>query len=330
MGDTFKAVVVEEIDGKFVVDVKERLISSLPEGDVLINVKYSSLNYKDALSCTGNKGVTKNYPHTPGIDAAGIVVESANDQFKKGDEVIVFGYDLGMNHSGGFSQYIRVPHNWVIKKPDNITLKELMIYGTAGFTAALSVDKLMQYGLKKEDGDIVVTGATGGVGIISIAILSKLGFNVYGVTGKKDKENFLKMCGAKGIVPREEVDDTSGKVLLKPKWAGGVDAVGGNILSTIIRSIKHSGAVAVCGLAQSPKLDLTVYPLILRGVSVLGIDSVELPIQKKQMIVNKVATDYKIDILNKIHTEIALNDIKEIVPKMLKAEVTGRYLVRID
>lgn len=327
---SFIAVVVEEVNGSYDIQIKERDFGSLPSGDVTIRVSYSSLNYKDALSCSGNKGVTKKYPHTPGIDAAGVVTDSKVEDFSVGDEVIVFGYDLGMNHSGGFSQYVTVPKEWVIKKPSNISLKELMIYGTAGFTAALSVDRLIRYGIKIIDGDVIVTGATGGVGLFAIGILKKLGFNVIAVTGKKDKEEFLKNIGASDVIWREDVEDISGKPLLKPRWNAAIDSVGGNILSSIIRSIKYGGAVAVCGLAQSPKLDLTVFPFILRGVSLLGIDSVELHRDDKEIILHKIANEYKIDNLEKVYKEVCLEDIKDLVPEMLKGNIFGRYLIRID
>lgn len=327
---SFVAVVVEEANGSYDIQVKERDFSSLPSGDVTIKVSYSSLNYKDALSCSGNKGVTKKYPHTPGIDAAGVVTDSNVENFSFGDEVIVFGYDLGMNHSGGFSQYVTVPKEWVIKKPSNISLKELMIYGTAGFTAALSVDKLVRYGIKTVDGDVIVTGSTGGVGLFAIGILKKLGFNVVAVTGKKGQEEFLKNIGAMDVVGREDVEDTSGKPLLKPRWNAAVDSVGGNILSSIIRSIRYGGAVATCGLAQSPKLDLTVLPFILRGVSLFGIDSVELNRDDKEIILHKIANEYKIDNLEAVYKEVCLEDIKELVPEMLKGNIVGRYLIRID
>ncbi|MEF3254263.1 MAG: YhdH/YhfP family quinone oxidoreductase, partial [Deferribacterales bacterium] len=246
------------------------------------------------------------------------------------DEVVVFGYDLGMNHSGGFSQYIRVPKNWVLKKPSSISFKEVMIYGTAGITAALCVDKLLKYGVDKNNGEILVTGATGGVGLFSIAILSKLGFDVVAVTGKTKEIEFLKDCGAKSVMSRTEVEDTTGKPLLKPRWNAAIDAVGGNILVSILKSLKYGGAVACCGLAQSPNIHMTVFPFILRGVSLLGVDSVELPIEKKDEILNKIATIYKIENLDNIYTEIGLEEIKNVVPKILKGEVVGRYLVKID
>ncbi|MCA1980240.1 MAG: zinc-binding dehydrogenase, partial [Calditerrivibrio sp.] len=227
-------------------------------------------------------------------------------------------------------QYIRVPKEWVIKKPSNISLKELMVYGTAGFTAALSVDKLLRFGINISGGDVIVTGATGGVGLFSIGILKKLGFDVVAVTGKKDKGDFLRNIGAKDVIGREDVEDSSGKPLLKPKWNAAVDSVGGSILSSIICSMKYGGAVAVCGLAQSPKLDITVFPFILRGVSILGIDSVELHRDDKEAILHKISNEYKIDDLSLIYTEVYLEDIKYLVPEMLKGNLVGRYIVKID
>ncbi|MCX8083357.1 MAG: YhdH/YhfP family quinone oxidoreductase [Calditerrivibrio sp.] len=324
---SFKAVVVEEIDGKFEIKLKEKEVDALPSGDVLVNVKYSSINYKDALSCSGNKGVTKSYPHTPGIDAAGIVEESTCDEFRKGDEVIVIGFDLGMNTPGGFAEYIRVPKSWVVKKPSGLSLREYMIYGTAGVTAALSVDKLIQYGIKVGYGKIAVTGATGGVGLFSIAILSGLGYDVVAITGKMEEADYLKSFGAKEVVDRKEFEQVNTKALLKPQFIAAVDTVGGEVLVNVIKSINYGGAVAVCGMAFSPNISLTVFPFILRGVSLLGIDSVEI---RKNDILNKISNVYKLENLDRFSTEIGLEDISGAVEKIKKGEVKGRYLVRVS
>lgn len=274
----FKAMVVIELEGnKFSREIEQRDINSLPEGDVLIKVNYSSLNYKDALSSTGNKGVTRKYPHTPGIDAAGVVVESSNENFKEGSEVLVTGYDLGMNTSGGFSEYIRVPAEWVVMLPKGLSLEESMIYGTAGFTAALSVYKLVQSGVNPSDGEILVTGASGGVGSIAVGILSKLGYDVIAGTGKPEAREVLINTGAKDIILREELDDKSGKPMLKTRWAGVIDTVGGNILSTVIKATKYGGSVTACGNVASPEFSANVFPFILRGVNLLGVDSVQCP-----------------------------------------------------
>ena len=225
----------EKENHQFVRKVVEREVSSLPEGDVLIQVHYSSLNYKDALSATGNKGVTRTYPHTPGIDAAGVVVSSEDATIKAGDQVIVAGYDLGMNTSGGFGEYIRVPSSWVVPLPEGMSLKESMMYGTAGFTAALSVYKLIGAGVKPSMGDVLVAGATGGVGSVAVSILSKLGFNVVGATGKMEEEDMLLRLGAKKVIHRAELNDESGRPMLKGIYAGVIDTVGGHMLETALK-----------------------------------------------------------------------------------------------
>ena len=244
----FKAMVVSETaDQKFTREIGQKEFSDLPAGELLIEVKYSSLNYKDALSASGNKGVTRKFPHTPGIDAAGVVATSSTSQFGAGDQVIVTGFDLGMNTAGGFGQYISVPASWAVKVPQGMTLKESMAYGTAGLTAALCVMRLMAFGLTKDSGEVLVTGATGGVGSVAVGILAKLGFNVVAATGKTDEKDFLTQLGAKAIISRDEANDTSGRPLQKGRWAGVVDAVGGNILATAIKSAKYGGLVAACG-----------------------------------------------------------------------------------
>ena len=269
----FKAMVVSETaDQKFTREIGQKEFSDLPAGELLIEVKYSSLNYKDALSASGNKGVTRKFPHTPGIDAAGVVATSSTSQFGAGDQVIVTGFDLGMNTAGGFGQYISVPASWAVKVPQGMTLKESMAYGTAGLTAALCVMRLMAFGLTKDSGEVLVTGATGGVGSVAVGILAKLGFNVVAATGKTDEKDFLTQLGAKAIISRDEANDTSGRPLQKGRWAGVVDAVGGNILATAIKSAKYGGLVAACGNAMSADLAVSVYPFILRGVSLLGVD----------------------------------------------------------
>lgn len=277
MKQTFKALLITENEQQeYTHSFIDKKIDDLPEGDLLIQVHYSSLNYKDALSFSGNKGVTRNFPHTPGIDAAGVVVESTVGDFSVGDEVIVTGFDLGMNTAGGFSEYIRVPSEWAVPLPKNLSLRESMIYGTAGFTAALSIDKLLKNGLKPEAGDIIVTGATGGVGSSAIAILDQLGFDVVAVTGKAEEKELLVKLGAKKVVARKEFEDPTRRALLSETWAGAVDTLGGDFLSNIIKSLKYGGSVASCGNIASGTLDTSIYPFILRGVSLLGIDSVQM------------------------------------------------------
>ena len=274
MSTSFQALVVRQVEEKqYSRKIETRSTDDLPEGEVLVRVHYSSLNYKDGLSCNGAKGVTREYPHTPGIDAAGIVESSSSDEFKSGDSVIVTSYDLGMNTSGGFGQFIRVPSGWVVPLPKGMTLRESMVYGTAGYTAGLSVNALLHQGLTPEQGLIVVTGASGGVGSVSVALLAGLGFQVKASSGKTEAVDFLRELGATEIIGREEVNDESGKPMLKQLWAGGIDTIGGNALSTMIKACQAGGAVAVTGNVASPDLPITVFPFILRGVNVLGIDS---------------------------------------------------------
>lgn len=327
---TFMAMVVSETAEKtFVREIRERALSDLPAGELIIDVKYSSLNYKDALSATGNRGVTKKYPHTPGIDAAGLVADSTTKSFGVGDPVIVMGFDFGMNTAGGFGQYISVPSGWAIKLPQGLSLKESMSHGTAGLTAALCIIRLMASGLSKDSGEVLVTGATGGVGSIAVAILAKLGFNVVAATGKASEHDFLTGLGAKAIISREEANDTSGRPLQKPRWAGVVDTVGGNILATALKTAKYSGLVAACGNAMSADLNANVFPFILRGVSLLGVDSVELSMRARQMAWSKLAGDWKID-LSSIVTEVSLEELNPQIDAILKGGVRGRVLVDLS
>jgi len=331
MINKFRAMVVSEIEPKkYSREIKEKDMSSLPEGEVLINVKYSSLNYKDALSAIGNKGVTRNYPHTPGIDAAGIVVESSSDVFKTGDEVVVTGYDLGMNTSGGFSEYIRVPSEWVVKLPKGLTLMESMIYGTAGFTAALSVHRLINSGVKPEDGDILVTGATGGVGSVAVSILDKLGYSVIAGTGKPEAKEMLIKTGAKDIILREELDNKSGKALLRERWAGVIDTVGGNILSSALKATKYGGTVTSCGNAASYEFSSSVYPFILRGVSLLGVDSVQCPKDLRLKLWNLLSNEWKPEDLALNIEEVSLDGLNDKIDIILAGKMIGRVLVNIE
>ena len=327
---TFKAMVVSETaDQKFIREIRQKELSDLPAGELLIEVKYSSLNYKDALSASGNKGVTRKYPHTPGIDAAGVVATSSTSQFGAGDQVIVTGFDLGMNTAGGFGQYISVPASWAVKLPQGMTLKESMAYGTAGLTAALCVMRLMAFGLTNDSGEVLVTGATGGVGSVAVGILAKLGFDVVAATGKTDEKDFLTQLGAKTIISREEANDTSGRPLQKGRWAGVVDAVGGNILATAIKSTKYGGLVAACGNTMSADLAVSVYPFILRGVSLLGVDSVEIPMNTRLRTWQKLAQDWKLD-LSGFVSECALEELSPKIDLILKGGIRGREVVDLS
>lgn len=332
MGDTFRAFWVEKgEDRTFTRSVIERSVDDLPEGDVLIDVQYSSLNFKDGLSATGNPGVTRNFPHTPGIDAAGTVLSAAaGSGFSAGDSVLVTGYDLGMSTSGGFGARIRVPAGWVVAMPDGLSADTSMLYGTAGLTAALCVDKLIRSGLEAGNGPVLVTGATGGVGSVAVALLAKLGFEVTAVTGKASQHNYLKQLGATDILPRESLLEGSGKPMLKETWAGAVDTVGGEPLFNAVKSLRYGGSVAACGLVASPAFDATVLPFILRHVNLLGVDSVELPLAQKQAIWKKLAGDWALDNLALMREDIGLDQLSGAIDRILAGEMVGRGLVNLS
>ena len=327
---TFKALQIsEKSDKQYDIEIIQRQVSDLPAGEVLIRVHYSALNYKDALSSVGNKGVTRNYPHTPGIDAAGIVEESQSSDFKVGDEVIVTSYDLGMNTSGGLSEYIRVPARWIVAMPAGLSMREAMINGTAGFTAASCINALINNGLSLEKGKVLVTGSTGGVGILAVAILKKLGFKVTAVTGKPEAHEFLLKVGATEIVSREAMDDKSGRPMLKSVYAGVVDTVGGNILATALKSLTYGGAAAICGLVASPDLPTSVLPFILRGNTLFGIDSAECPMPLRQEIWKKLATDFKPADLELLATEITLEEVPQKLNLILQGGAWGKSLIKL-
>ena len=327
--EMFKAMIVREIsDQGFKREISQKNFDDLSSGDLLVRVEYSSLNYKDALSATGHRGVTRRYPHTPGIDAAGVVVEAAAGPFSQGDEVIVTGYDLGMNTSGGFGQYIRVPASWAMKRPEKIDSKESMIYGTAGFTSALSVSKI-ETAVKPDQGDILVTGATGGVGSIAVGILSKMGYRVVAATGKLAEKNFLLDLGAKEVISRETMDLTSEKPLYPERWAGVVDTVGGSILETAIKSTKSGGLVTCCGMVASHELKMTVFPYILRGVTLAGINSAECPMDIRLKIWDRIAREWKLDQLDTLCVETTLEDLSPKIDQILEGRLKGRVIVNL-
>lgn len=325
---TFKAFRVEEVNGHYQGSIKEMRFGNLNKDEILVKVHYSSLNYKDALSASGNKGVTKNYPHTPGIDAVGIIEKSNSDSFAIGDKVIVTSYDLGMNTDGGFAEYIQVPSGWAIKLPKTMTMKEAMIYGTAGLTAGMSVLRLTEL-IKPSDGKIAVSGATGGVGSLSVSILSKLGYSVVAITGKKSEQDYLINLGAKEVLMRSDIENFDKKPLLKPLFAGAIDTVGGVILENIIKSTHPIGVVTCCGNAASPKLDLTVYPFILRGVTLIGIDSQNYPMNYRKIVWNKLAQEWKPQQLEDTYSEIKLEEITPKIELMLKGKLKGRTVLTL-
>lgn len=330
MVDSFKALVVEEVGPKrFARTVRSRSIADLPPGDLLIRVHYSSLNYKDALSASGRPGVTKSYPHTPGIDAAGEVVACASGRFSPGEQVLVTGYDLGMNTAGGFGQYIRIPSEWAVGLPDGLSLRESMIIGTAGFTAGLSVLRLVEHGVAPADGDILVTGATGGVGSIAVAILARAGYRVVAVTGKPGESAYLQTLGAAEILGREDLLAGAERPLMKERWAGVVDVAGGELLAAAVKSTCYGGCVTCCGLVASAELNMNVYPFILRGVSLLGIDSVLCPRGPRLAVWEKLAGVWKPAHLEATVHEVTLAGLEQAIADILDGVLRGRTLVNL-
>lgn len=330
MTSFFALQAAPDANGAFAQQVVERDVADLPAGELLIRVQYSSLNFKDALSASGQRGVSRHYPHTPGIDAAGVVEHSSAAEFAEGDEVIVTGYDLGMNTAGGFGQYIRIPAGWAIKRPQGLSLREAMILGTAGLTAALCIDKLERAGLEPDDGPVLVTGATGGVGSISVMLLSALGYNVAAATGKEQQADLLTRLGAKQIVPRLELQSGTDRPLLREQWAGAVDTVGGDILFNVLKATQYGGSVACCGLTAGVDFQASVLPFILRGVNLLGVDSVELPLVVKASMWDKLSLQWKLPNLDDLVTEVSLTQLPAAIEQILRGEQVGRVLVRLD
>jgi len=325
----YKSFVTEETPEGFISSIKTLNTNSLPKNDVLIKVQYSSLNYKDALSATGNKGVTKKYPHTPGIDAAGEVVSSVSGKYKAGEKVIVTGFDLGMNSPGGFGEFICVPEGWVVSLPEKMTLKEAMIFGTAGFTAGASVKRLTKL-VKPENGKIVVTGATGGVGSMAVSILAKLGYHVVAVSGKSEEYPYLHKIGAKEILSGTEFLAVENKPVLAGSFAGAIDTVGGTYLERIVKSLQPLGAVTTCGSVSSTQLNLTVFPFILRGISLIGISAQNYPTELRYPLWKKLSNDWKPEHLHEMFTEISLDQLNENIQKILAGKIKGRTLVNLS
>lgn len=326
----FKALVVEKAqDGSFTRSIAQRSVGDLPEGELLVRVYYSSLNYKDALSATGHPGVTRQFPHTPGIDAAGEVVSCSDGAFAPGDQVVVTGYDLGMETDGGWGEYIRVPSKWAVRLPEGLSPRQSMILGTAGFTAGLSVLKLEWAGVTPESGDVLVTGATGGVGSIAVGILAKAGYRVVAATGKAADEAFLKELGAAQVIPREEVTAGVERALMKERWAGAVDVVGGETLSAVLKSTRYGGTVTCCGLVGSAELPVNVHPFILRAVTLIGIDSSRCPSGPRQEVWRRLAGPWEPKMLDGMATEVTLEGLEEKIGLILHGGVRGRVVVQL-
>ena len=327
MNDSYRALVVRRNGTLISRSVENCDIANLPDGDVLIRVCYSSINYKDILSCTGNLTVTRHFPHTPGIDAAGVVAHSSSDRFKIGEKVLVISHDLGANTPGGYGQYIRVPEDWVMPLPEGLSLQESMIYGTAGYTAGLAVSMIRSHGITPKDGPILVTGATGGVGSISVALLSRLGYEVAASTGSHDLEEYLYKIGANEILLRASLDTKSKRTLHIEKWAGAIDTVGGVTLDNVLKATKLRGAVISVGLVSSPELKTTVYPFLLRGVTLQGSGASETTMIKRMEIWSKLAQSWKPDNLELLYKKCTLDSLEQQIVGHINGVIKGRVVV---
>ncbi|MBC1886546.1 NADPH:quinone oxidoreductase family protein [Listeria seeligeri] len=326
---SFQALFIEKEEQDTSLHFRDTTIDKLPENDVTIEVHYSGINYKDGLAVLPDGKIVSEYPFIPGIDASGVVVETKSDRFQVGDEVIVTSYDFGVSYFGGYSEFIRVPADWVVPLPAGLSLKEAMILGTAGFTAALSVDALEFSGVTPTDGKIAVSGATGGVGSLSSAILSKRNYQVVASSNKADAAEFLQKFGVSEVVTREAFQPEKIRALDKQLFAGAIDCVGGKPLAYLLTAVQYGGAVTTCGMSAGGKLDTTVFPFILRGIQLFGIDSVLCPMPKRERIWNRLATDYKLANLDELATEIPFSELPTALHQVMNGGVTGRYLVKI-
>ena len=327
---TFPCLLVEkDAAGEIRRSIVHRTVDDLPAGEVLVRVQFSSLNYKDALAAQGHAGVVRRFPHVPGIDAAGTVESSSDTRFRAGDAVVITGYELGAGQWGGWSQYVRVPADWVVRLPAGMTLRETMTLGTAGFTAAQCLAAIVLGGVQPDAGEIVVTGSTGGVGCLAVMLLAKLGYRVVAVTGKSGLEPRLRRWGASRVIGREDVVSESTKPLLAARWAGAVDTVGGTTLTTILRETHNYGVVAACGLVGGTDLPLTVHPFILRGVTLAGIGSSALPYDRRLEIWRLLSQEWKLDGLADVATIVKLEQLEEYIGKILRGEIIGRTVVEL-
>ncbi|MFQ5971106.1 MAG: MDR family oxidoreductase [Alphaproteobacteria bacterium] len=330
MSERFSALVLDEIDGKVTSSLKELSVDDLPEGDVTVAVEYSDLNYKDGLVLAGIGRLVKKYPHVPGIDLAGTVEESSDGRYRPGDKVLLTGWRVGELHWGGYAQKARVKGDWLVPLPDRLTSAEAMAVGTAGFTAMLCVEALEAHDVTPEKGEVLVTGAAGGVGSIAVAILAKLGYPVVASTGRGELVDYLTELGASEIMDRAELADYTGKPLLSERWAGGIDTVGGTTLAKALTQVRYHGAIAACGNAGGMELPTNVAPFILRGVSLLGIDSAMLPGPERRRIWKRVVTDLPLEKLEAITTVVALSEVPVLGRRILEGGVRGRTVVDVN
>jgi acrylyl-CoA reductase (NADPH) len=331
MSTAFRAFVVNKTGEGFSAGFKELTQADLPPGEVLIKVAYSSVNYKDGLASIPEGRIVRSYPFVPGVDLAGIVAESNDSRFKTGDEVIATSYELGVSHYGGYSEYARVKADWVVPLPDGLTLKEAMALGTAGFTAALAIHQLEKNGLKPQNGPVLVTGATGGVGSVGISILSNLGYTVVASTGKTSEHDYLRELGASEIISREETSAESNRPLEKERWAGSLDSVGGSTLAYLLRTTKYSGSIAAFGNTGGPNLNTTVFPFILRAINLLGIESVNCPMELRDQLWHRLASNYKPrHLLDMIGHEVPFEELPQALATILKGGTRGRTIIKVS
>ena len=329
MEGTFQAIVVDNSNG-FSIEQKQLRFSQLPPGDVLIRVDYSSVNYKDALASMPASKIVRDYPLVPGIDLAGHIVASSDSRFREGQPVLATGYEIGVSHFGGYSEYARLKSEWIIPLPDGLSLREAMIFGTAGFTAALSIDRLEENGVAPDKGKLLVTGATGGVGGLSIAMLSKRGYEIVAGTGKLEAASYLKELGAAEVIHRDDITSDSGKPLQKQLWQAAVDPVGGSTLASIVSKLSYSGSVAVSGLTGGTEVATTVMPFILRGVNILGIDSVYCPAALREKLWRRMSGDLKPEKLEMlVDREISLRELPAALSSIRESNIRGRVIVKL-
>lgn len=331
LDSTFKALQVKEIDeGKFEQTVVSRKIRDLPDDQLLVNVKYSSLNYQDALFAHGALNNCQTRLLTTGIDAAGVVIEDSSGQFQAGEHVLICGYGLGTGVDGGHAEYIRIPPEWACRCPEALTLREAMIYGSAGMTAAFCIEKLLQMGASPADGSIAITGASGGVGVISLALLKLLGFDTVALTGKLEQTDMLVKLGARQVIDRETLLELINQPLAKIQWAHGVDCVGGEYLFSLVKSLAYSGSVAACGVTASAEFLGNMFPFVERNINLLGVDVMLLPIDKKREIWDRLANEWRTPVFDLIAEELSLNQIPEYLIRLYNGQAIGRYIVNLS
>jgi len=328
--DLFRALVLENDDGDVRASVKEVPVESLPDGDVLVSVAYSSLNYKDALAVTNRGKIVRRFPMVPGIDFSGAVVESKSGRFKPGDQVVLTGWGIGEEHWGGFAQLAQVKAEWLLPLPEGLTLKRAMAIGTAGLTAMFCVMALEEHRVRPESGPVLVTGATGGVGCVAVMLLSKLGYRVAASTGKADAHEFLKSLGAQNIIDRRELARPSDRPLESGRWAGAIDSVGGDALAAVLRQMQRDGCAVAVGLAGGAELHTTVHPFILRGVSLVGVSSGQMPMERRLTAWTRLARELPMDTLDRLTQTARLDEVPTLSQKMIDGQTRGRIVIDVN